>query len=135
MSKHIWLNIDISIPFLTHVYCSIPLTFNMVTTITKVIEYSYSSSFEGNMPNYWCYTFEIISSIVPNIHLLCKINKTGYHLVNCIQFCVRSTNFFLYHAAITFDWCIRLVVDPIASGVYGVGASMTVEFGIYWVGQ
>ena len=41
--------------------------------------------------NYRCYTFEIIYSIVPNIHLLCKINKTDYHLVNCIQFCVRST--------------------------------------------
>ena len=31
---YIWLNANISIPFLTHVYCSIPLTFNMVSMVT-----------------------------------------------------------------------------------------------------
>ena len=58
------------------------------------------------------------------------------HLVNCTQFCVRSTN-----CAITISNCIGVngdsgiwsilnwsVVHPIASGVYEVGASMSVEY-------
>ena len=31
---YIWVNVNISIPFLTHVYCSIPLTFNMLSMVT-----------------------------------------------------------------------------------------------------
>ena len=33
-----------------------------------------------------------------------------------------------------WSWCIWSVVGPILSGVYGVGASMTVGFGVYGVG-